>query len=243
MVYYFGVFFTPLDLVVPVILYAILSIVFLKTSSTLLAHGALRWPHTEEFWEQVDHEKEDQTGMRRSIESEAVALRKRSRYATLFLVALVIILPVVGTSYVAYKQTSSYDIIYETPPGGITLELGEWIYAEFYAEQPPPGVDRMYNEEIHIHNWNYDDDFLWLSSSIRHITLEEFLAMNDTERWEAGFAGGHGLFRDQPDHAGGWHGLSGEWGVQVWAMRLLDENWNVTSGSLAFSLTVRIGDR
>ena len=62
--------------------------------------------------------------------------------------------------------------------------------------------------------------------------------MNETEKWPIHY--GHNIINDQttPKTYNRQRELPSQEGTFVWAMRFVDENWNVTEGSLKISLTV-----
>ena len=164
----------------------------------------------------------------------------RSRVILGLLVVGILLLPILYVGYISDTEDSPDRIIYQTPPNGITVECGQWLYGEAIIPQPPSGYNWMYTCDLKIHEWDVLLDEMLFSRNIRPVTLEEFLGMNDTERFEAGFGGGQGIERTRSSYIGGRHGLSNEWGTQLWAARFVDRAYNVVPGSFRISLTIRI---
>ncbi|MHA2141218.1 MAG: hypothetical protein ACXADF_08015 [Candidatus Thorarchaeota archaeon] len=164
----------------------------------------------------------------------------RSRVFAGFLILCILFIPILYFRYLDVSETSEERTIYQTPPNGIIVECGQWLYGEAIIPQPPSGFNWMYICDLEIHEWNVLLDEMLFSRNILPVTLEEFLEMNDTERFEAGFGGGQGLERTRSSYTGGKHGLSNEWGTQVWAARFVDRDYNVVSGSFRISLTIKI---
>jgi hypothetical protein len=164
----------------------------------------------------------------------------RSRVILGLLVISILFLPFLYVDYISVPDNSTDRTIYQPPPGGISVECGEWLYGEVVIPQPPPGFNKMYEYELEIHEWNVLMDEMMFSRSFQPITLEEFLEMNDTERFKVGFGGGQGIERSRSFYSVGKRGLSGWWGTHVWAARFVDREYNVVPGSFKFSLTLKI---
>lgn len=164
----------------------------------------------------------------------------KSRVLLGLLVFGILLLPFLYVGYVSIPEDSSERIIYQTPPNGLLVDCGQWLYGEVVISSPLPGFKKMYSYELEIHEWNVLKDEMLFSRAFQPITLEEFLGMNDTERFEAGFAGGQGIERTRSFYDVGRRGLSGMWGTHVWAARFVDREHNVIPGSFKISLTIKI---
>jgi hypothetical protein len=164
---------------------------------------------------------------------------RKSRVLLGLVVFCILLLPPLYVGYISITEDSSDRVIYQTPLGGITVDCGQWLYGEVVIPQPPPGYNKMYSYELEIHEWNVLKDEMMFSRAFQPINLEEFLGMNDTQRVEAGFAGGQGIERSRSFYSAGRRGL-GWWGKQVWAARIVDRDHNVVSGSFKISLTLKI---
>jgi hypothetical protein len=246
MVYYMGFFFTAENLVLPLIFYIGLAVVSVLIGQKVLPHVINRW-HQKRSWVEETEKAGEATAIDRS--ETAISPKgllsdtgQRRRLLAAILVVLILLVPVAGFTYITSQQDQSEVVIYETQSTGIMLSLGEWLYGTFEVSQPPPGVSRMISYQLNILDWGSSQDEMWYVHSCRPVTLDDFELMNDTEREDAGYAGGSLVTRDRTEYGSAWYGLSGIWGTQVWAIRFLDSNWNVTAGSLAITLRVVLGD-
>lgn len=175
-----------------------------------------------------------------SATGASMKMVSKSRVLLGLVVFCILLLPFLYVGYISITEGSSDRVIYQTPPGGITVDCGQWLYGEVVIPQPPPGFNKMYSYELEIHEWNVLKDEMLFSRAFQPITLEEFLEMNNTQRFEAGFAGGQGIELSRSFYRTGRRGLSGWWGTHVWAARFVDRDYNVVSGSFRISLTIKI---
>lgn len=247
MVSYIGFFFATENLILPIIFYAGLAAVSVLIGKIVLPGDINRW-HQQRSWVEETGDTGEDTVNKQSETIVAPSgligdLGQRRRIFAAVLVTLVLLVPVASYGYIAFQYQESEAVIYETPGTGVVLSLGEWLYGTFEASEPPAGVSRMISYQLNILDWGSAPEEMWFVHSCCPYTLDEFEMMNDTEREEAGYAGGSLMTRDRTEYDEGWWGLSGIWGTQVWAIRFLDSNWNVTAGALQITLRVVLGDK
>ncbi|MFW9887608.1 MAG: hypothetical protein ACFFER_05460 [Candidatus Thorarchaeota archaeon] len=246
MVHYVGFFFTAENLVVPIIFYIGLAFASTLIGKHVLMQDIHKW-HQHRSWIEEDNGMHDDAA---DAQSQDVVASKgllsdvvqRRRVFAAVLVPMILLVPIAGFNYVASYRQHSEVVVYETPGTGVVLSIGEWLYGAFEASEPPAGVNRMISYQLKIVDWGSAPDEIWFVHSCRPYTLNEFEMMNDTEREDAGYAGGSLMTSDRTEYDGAWWGLSGIWGTQVWAIRFLDSSWNVTAGSLVITLRVVLGD-
>jgi len=247
MVSYVGFFFTTENLVVPIVFYAGLAMVSVLIGKKILPSDINRWYQQRSWVEEADYSSEDTADDQSEAAVVPIGLLsdvgQRRKVLGAVLVCLILLVPLASYSYIASQYQESEAVIYETPATGVVLTLGEWLYGTFDVSEPPYGVSRMISYQLNVLGWGSAPDEMWFVHSCCPYTLDEFKMMNDTEREDAGYAGGSLMTRDRTEYNEGWWGLSGIWGTQVWAIRFLDSNWNVTAGSLQITLRVVLGDR
>ncbi|MGY5854493.1 MAG: hypothetical protein RTU92_13075 [Candidatus Thorarchaeota archaeon] len=155
----------------------------------------------------------------------------------IIIVLIMILYPLSSGVYSTLRDQEVIEVLYEAPDGGLSLSVGEWISGSFDAPAAKEGVSRMIAYNIDVLDWDGCPDPMWVQHGCRMMTLEEFLMMNDTSRWDEGFASGSIITRANPIERG-YHGASSRSGSQVWAFRFVDSNWNITSGIIRIDVMV-----
>jgi hypothetical protein len=247
MVTYFGLYFTTYSLVIPLAVYGIIGIVALYGSSILIKKNIEIWK-TVQMTEELPFEnlsrtltKSKMVGAGRKSQAIWVELKKRRQFTAALVLILFISLPIASFSYTVYRRQSSEVVVYKSPSGGITLSIEQWYYGTFEATRPDPGVSRMIAYRLRILEWGDLPNRMKFVYHCWANTISEF-----EERIGNGeldnYSSGSPIERPNYDFDSGWCGLSGEWGTQVWAIRFIGLNRNITAGSLKISLTVTIED-
>ena len=247
MVSYFGLYFTTSTLIVPIVIYGLISVIALYISNILVRINVERWK-TDQITEMIPFEEVSHSlSMSRIVEAgiksrvARVDLKKRRQFIIAFIIILIITFPIASFSYTEYKEQSSQVVVYESPSGGVALDIGQWFYGTFDATRPDLGVSRMIEYRFRILDWGDCPERMKFVYHCWTTTINEF-----EERIRNGeldnYSSGSPIYRSNYEFDSGWCGLSGEWGTQVWAIRFIVPNSNITTGNLRISLTVVIGD-
>ena len=237
MINHFGVYFTLESLIVPTIVLIIFSGLSLWTSNRVFNQNLQVWCLDHDSWgSQPLNDKPPNGEMLERVKTIKERRKQIRRYAMALLVLGIFLIPTAGYGYTVYRETSDTILLYQ---GQHSLPIGEWLYDEFSATRPPYPRSLMIRYEISILDWNECPDHLIRQLGCQRMTLEEFESLNDTERWNAGYAIGSGLIKPETRDEGSYGvSLYDDMSHMVWATRFVDSNWNITSGVLTFSIAV-----
>jgi hypothetical protein len=236
---YVGFYFTALDLFIPLIVYSILVILSLWGTRHFVARNCARWKIDRTLLHN-DSAIDPKTSEEYRKETKSLASRKK--IIALLVVMMFLVLPNVSISYATYREESSEVVLYQTPDGGLLVEIGEWLYGPLEADRPPPGVSRMIQYRLYILDWGNCPDQMHFQHMILDVTLQEFETMMASGELDE-IHSGSGVRKPETDFAHGWHGIpEAGYGSMVWGARFVDTDWNVTAGALRISLSVVLGD-
>jgi hypothetical protein len=160
-------------------------------------------------------------------------LKRHRQIVAAFILVLIIGGPILMLSYARQRQSELTYVLYEN--SGKVIVLGEYYYGEVDVPEPPLGMNNMYQLETIILDWSNCPEPLDRWSGFREMTLDEFTALNVSEREDLVSSGSHSITHDDASTGGGWHGFS--WhdsGIFVWFFK-----YNCTEQS-ACSITVSI---
>jgi hypothetical protein len=247
MVSYFGMYFTPYSLVVPIVIYGFITLIALYGSINFIEDNVERWK-TDQItevipFENVNHSLTMTKILEAGIKSQTTRadLKKRRQFIIGLILIMIITFPIASFSYTENKRESSQVVVYKSPSEGVTLDIGQWLYGTFEATRPDPGVSRMIEYQLLVLDWGDCPETMKFVYHCWTTTINEF-----EERIRNGeldnYSSGSPIYRSNYELNSGWNGLSGEWGTQVWAIRFISSNSNNITGSIRISLTVVIGD-
>ncbi len=243
MVNHFGVYFTWESLVVPTVILAVISGLSLWISSKVFEQNLLVWKSNHGLWQGQNLTGEDETYQPaiETLERARVIQKRRKqlrRNIMSLLILVIFLIPTSGYGYTVYRDISNTTVLYE---GQHALPIGQWLYGEFSTAKPPYPHGLMIRYDIDVLDWNGCPDSLIRQHGCRVMSVEEFESLNDSERRDAGYASGSGLVKPETRDEGSYGvGLYDEMSNMVWAIRFVDSNWNITSGTLTFSITVSL---
>jgi hypothetical protein len=238
MAHYFGVYFTPADFAIPIVVYLCIACASIMMSSLVSDTNTKRWQLEAVSTTTIFSSPEKP----QRLLSMKTGLKNRRRVMVGIVIGMFLFLPTVSFSYESLQTESSRVVLYESSESGLVLDLGEWVYGAFELEDPPVGVYRMIQYEVHILNWGTSPAEMRLTNIVRATTLSDF--EQDLQNGSLDdIHSGSNVVWPETDYEGGWHGLPKDSGAFVWAVRFVDENWNVTSGTLRISLTVLLEDK
>ena len=243
MINHFGVYFTWESLIMPtVILFAIAGFL-IWISRKVFEQNLLVWKSKSNIWRVEDQGEAresyepttDLIERARTIERKRIQLKQ---YLMLSLILVMLLIPTSGYGYTVYRDESNTTILYQ---GQHDLSIGQWLYGEFSATKPAYPSSLMIRYDINVLDWDGCPDNLIRQHGCQEMALQEFELLNDSERWDAGYALGSGLIKPETRDQGS-YGLSlvDDVSNMVWAIRFVDSNWNITFGTLTFSITVDV---
>jgi hypothetical protein len=245
--HYFGVLIEPIALVVPVVLYVITSVLTLVGSIRLFRSNRQRWSFEEDPWLkgaklETDPEDSQPETTRKAIMKLAElneALRVRKKVTGILLVLLVAGIPLAGLGYTTVRGQEFYEVIYESPSGGETLAIGEWLFGSFFVQELEG--DRYYRISwpADILDWGSCPDELRYEGDFREMSLDEFNNMNASERARL-FGSSYSTFQKPATRvSSGYGGIFGE-GERVWALRFTDSEGEIVPGTLRVHILVEL---
>ncbi|MBN2228772.1 MAG: hypothetical protein JW779_04190 [Candidatus Thorarchaeota archaeon] len=133
-------------------------------------------------------------------------------------------------SYSQIQQAESPFVVYESPYGGETVNIGEWIYGSFVGQERPE-LDPLYTKcSGQVLNWLFSSGNITFNFNSKQLTMVEFLELNDTEIYDSFHTGQNihttmdGTFQD----AGVDVTQESEY---IWVLRFVDINGK-TSGTI-----------
>ena len=138
------------------------------------------------------------------------------------------------------RQQEWTQIVYESPSGGETLTIGEWIFDSFTGIEPPPSKYMSLGCVGRILNWGSGSGYLEFAFEHRAMSLTEFQNLNETEFEELFGHSSCGNYGTTGSFGSGWGGpINAQ--EYVWVLRFTDVNGR-TSGTIDvwFQLIIRL---
>lgn len=234
---YLGVSATLLDIVPGLVLYGIVAIFSYLISRGLFILNYKRWQIHYKGW--LIHEESDEDSTPHIDMAKIILeLKERRRYAATFAVIVILLVPLISS----FRVTSQLDewrvVVYESPPGGESVEIGTWLYGSFSGMDPDEYVSLMVGCEGEILEGGDGTPGIRYNFQHRQMTLGDLLPINETAMDDE-FGRGVAENRDAITTFGG--GGSGPiHDVEyIWVLRFLEVGGQ-TGGMLRISLRVVI---
>jgi hypothetical protein len=231
--YYVGTDFQLIHVISPILVWIFFSIVCYYGARRVFPTNLLRWIKEREGWladEQSKANLDDST-----LPANLPTLRKelygRQRKSIAVSVAIIILIFISGFGYVQVKQGELTQVVYESPAGGESVAIGDWLSGSFTGIDPPSSsISLGVTCQGRILDWSGGAGDVFFTFEHRAMTWSEFQSLNETEFSD--------LF-DQSEH--GNMGVIGTFGgglsgpihnvEYVWVLRFNDVNGQ-TSGSV-----------
>jgi hypothetical protein len=247
--WYVGITFTPSQLIIPLAVFIVLSLIFYMGSRFAFKTRLRHWVIERELLMARDGESDLWTSSGKKMSEEAQAnlvnelsnikkkLMDQRKVAAAILLSAVILIPVVGTSYVSSQREDLTTVVYEA--SSVQMEIGvTWLYGEFRGNDPPENVYfglGIVGEIAGGHGGSVRYNF-----GFEEMPLTEYLQLNETEHsaiFASGESGQYGL----PGTTFGGGGLTGPISdeIYVWALRFLEVGGE-TEGVINVSFQVYI---
>lgn len=239
--YYVGVSFVPEQLILPIFLLFFASAISYVFAKRMFESNLRRWTIERNQWlatkEGTQNKPESQSSGNLSALYEELKLRRRIIAA--LAVAAILLIPFAGMGYVSVRQEEWTQVVYESPAGGETVEVGQqWLYGEFFGVDSPDNVDLVVGCQGEILSGGGGLDYITVNFEHRQMSMDEFLHLNDTEIEDMFGSGESGNYGTSGPFSTGWGGPIHA--VQyTWALRFLDV-LGQTEGTIRVSFRVII---
>ncbi|MBS3795445.1 MAG: hypothetical protein KGY80_11135 [Candidatus Thorarchaeota archaeon] len=241
-VYYVGVSFTPFDLVFPLSVFIVVSTVSYVASKRFLISNLRRWIAFSGEWEtklgSIPRLDERSSTDDPSKLKEGYQFRRKTVAAVV--AVFVILVPLMSSGYATIRRQEWRTVVYESPPGGESVEIGTWLIGSFQGIEGGEHTDLCVTCEGQLHGGVADAGYVNYTFRKRQMTLSELEQMNETEM-EHRFGRGWGytsLFGSNFDT-----GCSGPISnvEYVWVFRFNDVGGK-TAGRITVTLRIVIQD-
>jgi hypothetical protein len=245
MQFYFGIYFDVSALLIPSIALGLIIVASLFVGSRLFIVNQERWTLevTGGIWmtEKLEEDAirvERELQLQKRLEEMRSSLRARWKAAATILVLCMILIPLLSVGYSEVRRQEWFEVIYESPVGGEELEIGEWLFGSFIAPEHDESVHLGISCGVTILDWGNCPSQMRYTWSRRHMTLDAFLQLNETEI-EDMFSGGY-QHVEAPKTDYGYGGTLGPIaeGENVWALRFVDAEGEIVPGQMRISAQV-----
>jgi hypothetical protein len=234
---YIGVNYGAQSLVVPGVILSSIAIVSLIVAFNLFKQNILRWQTDSAMWSPEETQKS--IFLQKQVDStSSFKLERRRQLFSVIIISLIVIFSVTSYFYSQAKEDEITTTLYTSVGGEEYVLLGMEIRGEFEITHSLSNIIKEIGFRLDILDWGDTPDEMWLQFHVHQMDLSEYFEMNETEKWPIHY--GHNIINDQttPKTYNRQRELPSQEGTFVWAMRFVDENWNITEGSLKISLTV-----
>ncbi|MHA2322155.1 MAG: CHASE3 domain-containing protein [Candidatus Thorarchaeota archaeon] len=253
--FYVGVDFVPAHLITPLIVFAIVAVISYVAARTTFRYRLRHWVIDRELLMATKGEGELWSDTQKTMTSETQVklttemsnyrkrIKERRKIAAALLVAVMLLVPLGGMTYVAVQQALQQEewttVVYET--SGVTLELGvTWLYGEFSGIEHPDNINLIVGVSGEIAGGNGGS--VRYNFNHRRMTLTEYLQLNATEHDDM-FASGESGQYGVPGTTFGGVGGSGPINdyTYVWVLRFLEVGGRTTGSiSISFQVTIHV---
>jgi len=228
--YYVGLLFQLTDLITPILIWSVVAIASYYIGNKIFVNNLSRWKRERDGWlasEKVADELDDSElpGNLIAIRGE---LKQRQRYGIIIAIATMIVISMGGIGYVQVRQGEWTQVVYESPSGGESIAIGDWLYGSFTGVESPPSLTLGITCQGRILNWAGGTGPVYFTFEHREMTLSEFLALNETEFNDLFSYSESGNLASTGSFSGGLSGPIHET-EYVWVLRFNDINGR-TSG-------------
>lgn len=248
--YYVGVDFVPSQLIIPLFVFTSLTLVFYTAARATFRTRLQHWVIERELlmaregkdglWSDTDKKMsaETQTRLTTELANYRKKTKAQNRFAAAILISVMILIPVVGTSYVSVQREEWTTVVYEA--SGVTMELGvTWVYGEFRGMDHPDNIHLAVGISGEIVGGN--GGYVRYNFGHRRMTLVEYFQLSESEH-DAMFASGESSQSGVPGTSfggGSWSGPINDY-TYVWALRFLEVGERTTGSiSISFQVIVR----
>lgn len=182
--YYVGTPFQPIHVVVPILVWSVLSVICYFGARNIFSDNLSRWVKEREGWLADEQSKANLDDM--TLPANLPSIRKelygRQRKAVVVSVAIIILIFIGGFGYVQVNQGNLTQVVYESPEGGESVAIGDWLVGSFTGVEPPSSsITLGVTCQGRIVDWSGGTGSVYFTFEHRAMTLSEFQALNETE--------------------------------------------------------------
>jgi hypothetical protein len=233
--FYVGLYFSETQLVIPLLVWITISIISTWGASKIYSTNIRRWIAESKEW--VSTESGDETKPSK-ITAFQDKLKRRKKMVIAFTFTFMLIIPITTTGYVNVRKEEWRKVVYESPAGGESVEIGEWIYGAFTGMDAPENVGLGVGCEGEVLSGGGGGTYFEFNFDHEDMSLNDLLKLNETELEDKFGRGTSGNFGSSTSFHSGRSGPIHD--IQyVWVLRFLDVGGQ-TDGSIRISLRVVI---
>jgi hypothetical protein len=225
---YVGLIFTPSQLIMPIGILCIASVLCYWGAHKVFFNNISRWSlevkdYNLEEYSNLNPLSENEKGKLRNLTKD---LDSRRRAVIAVSVLIILIVPIFGSSYVSTRDNEWTEVVYSSPDEGEFIAIGSET------------VDLSIGCEGEILSWVGGSGYIRLNFDIDQMTTSEFQSLNDTQLEDL-FGSSISGVRGTTGHFGtGWRGPI--WNEDyIWVLRFLNINGK-TSGTIHVRYSVII---
>ena len=233
--WYVGLHFSEIQLIVPLLIWILISIISTWGASKFYYLNMKRWIAESNQWVSTEAGDEDKPVNITKLHDE---LKRRRKTTTAFALAFILIIPFSSTGYVNIRQEEWTKVVYESPPGGETVQVGEWLYGPFTGIEASENIHLVVGCQGELLSGGGGGAYFEMNFDHREMSYNELLAMNETELEDKFGRGTSGNYGSTTTFSTGWGGPIHE-DEYVWVLRFLDVGGQ-TDGSIRVSFRVLI---
>ncbi len=182
---YVGVSFELVNLVVPVIVLSFLMMTGYYGSKKMFIENKQRWLdlRTSDEWIETGISMKQSTASvsTDNLQESIRCLKERRRKAITVIMVAVILTSFASYGYTHARQEESLIVAYESPVGGESVNIGEWIYGSFIGEersQTEPLYPTLSGRVIDLYGSQVN---VTINFAVSQMTMTEFHDLNETE--------------------------------------------------------------
>jgi hypothetical protein len=231
--YNVGTLFQLIDLILPIVILIIISVLSFYGSNKVFSENLPRWSLEWNDWllREQSTLKSDKTDQLGELRKARINLDARRKKVIALAIAAIIAVPFSFISYAQVRRQEWTQVVYESPSGGETLTIDEWDFGSFTGVEPSPSIFLSVGCSGRIVDWTGGSGLIEYVFEHRAMTLIEFQGLNETE-FDDLF--GHSLTTNYGTigtFGGGWSGPIDNQ-EYVWVLKFTNVNGR-TSGSVS----------
>jgi hypothetical protein len=233
--FYVGLRFSATQLIIPLLVWISLSIASTWAARRFYSLNIRRWIEESNQWISVDTGDDS---LPASIKLLYDKLKYRRKAVIVFSLAFLFIVPIGSMGYMALRQNEWTKIVYESPPEGETVQIGEWLYGAFTGTNPPENIGLCVECDGQILEGGGSTNYVQVNFNHRQMSLNELQQMNETELEDMFGRQRSGSYRIDSTFSTGCGGPIHE-EQYIWILRFLDVHGR-TEGTIRVSFRVFI---
>ncbi len=237
LVRYLGYTFTIPEIVVPLLVYFLIAVVLLFLSLRHIDLNLSRWRVViemilvgEDKWNELD---DSSVLASRTSETDErkhhLSVLKKQRQLTVAIVILLVFSSSMGGIVLGSQRTAGTRVtLYESPGGSSIIPLGQWFAVEVLVPAPTAPLENVINWGADILDWGDSPDTVRIQYLFSKVSLNEFWAMNETEKSNL-VDSDHNRSISDWNSINGYEALGENSGQYVCAFRVSDPEGNSTA--------------